>query len=82
MEIQVGFLVDTIFCFVELPERARTGKLVIEESSSNLLIIGLKHNEFDSYDPEEYDHNDPDYVDAHPNEIGKIRYSNVSTSIY
>merc|ERR1739842_118892 len=54
---------------LELPERARTGKLVIEESSSNLLIIGLKHNEFDSYDPEEYDHNDPDYVDAHPNEI-------------
>merc|ERR1739842_202453 len=54
---------------LELPERARTGKLVIEESSSNLLIIGLKHNEFDSYDPEEYDHNDPDYVDAYQNEI-------------
>ena len=35
--------------FAELPERARTGKLVIEESSKNLLIIGLKHNEFDSY---------------------------------
>ena len=75
MEIQVGFLIYTISCFLELPERARTGKLVIEESSKNLLIIGLKHNEFDSYDPGEYDHNDPDFIDVHPNEIGKIRYS-------
>ena len=66
--------------FAELPERARTGKLVIEESSKNLLIIGLKHNEFDSYDPEEYDHNDPDYIDVSPNEIGEIKYSNALQS--
>merc|ERR1712066_184841 len=56
---------------LELPERARTGKLVFEESSKNLLIIGLKHNEFDSYDPGEYDHNSPDYIDDHPNEIAQ-----------
>ena len=67
--------------FAELPERARTGKLVIEESSKNLLIIGLKHNEFDSYDPEEYDHNDPDYIDVSQNEIGEIKYSNASTKL-
>ena len=36
-----------------------------------MLIIGLKHNEFDSYDPEEYDHNDFDYIDISQNEIGK-----------
>lgn len=66
--------------FSELPERARTGKLVSEESSKNLLIIGLKHNEFDTYDPEEYDHNDTDYIDVSPNGIGKIRYSNALQS--
>ena len=67
--------------FAEFPERARTGKLVIEENSKNLLIIGLKHNEFDSYDPEEYDHNDPDYIDVSPNEIGEIKYSNASKKL-
>ena len=75
----VGFG-SNLYDFAELPERARTGKLVIEESSKNLLIIGLKHNEFDSYDPEEYDHNDPDYIDVSPNEIGEIRYSNALQS--
>merc|ERR1719493_672660 len=34
---------------LELPERTRSGKLVREERP--LLIIGLKHTEFDSYDP-------------------------------
>lgn len=64
----------------ELPERARTGKVVSEKSSKNLLIIGLKHNDFDSYDPEEYDHNDPDYIDVSQNEIGKISCSNAFQS--
>ena len=65
---------------LELPERARTGKQVSGDTSKNLLIIGLKHNEFDSYDPEEYDHNDQDYIDVSPNEIGKIVYSNALQS--
>ena len=31
--------------------------------TSNLLVIGLKHDEFDTYDPDNYDHNDMDYLD-------------------
>jgi len=34
-----------------------------------LIIVGLRHNDFDTYDPEEYDHNDPDYLDVTANEI-------------
>ena len=36
-----------------------------------MIIVGLRHNDFDTYDPEEYDHNDPDYLDVTANEIGK-----------
>ena len=40
------------------------------EDTSHLIVVGLKHNDFDTYDPEEYDHNDPDYLDVTANEIG------------
>ena len=53
-------------------ERQRVGKVVTEEGdTSHLIVIGLKHNEFDSYDPAEYDHNDPDYLDFSLNFIGQ-----------
>ena len=55
-----------------LPERVRGGKRV-EESSSDLLIVGLRHQQFDSYDPADYDHNDQDYLDFSLNLIGRSR---------
>ena len=44
------------------------------EDTSHLIVVGLKHNDFDTYDPEEYDHNDPNYLDVTANEIGKAAF--------
>ena len=44
--------------------------MIIQEQPK-LLLIGLKHNEFDTYDPEYYDHNNFDYIEEADNEIGK-----------
>ena len=52
-----------------LPTRARAGKLVGEDTS-HLLVLGLRHQQFDSYDPADYDHNSPDYPDFTLNIIG------------
>jgi len=47
-----------------LPERVRGGKRVEEEEdSSHLVVLGLRHQQFDSYDPADYEHNDQDYLD-------------------
>ena len=54
-----------------LPERVRGGKRVVEDTS-HLLVVGLTHKEFDSYDPADYDHNDQDYLDFSLNIIGKL----------
>merc|ERR1712106_394042 len=48
---------------LQLPERSRKAKLVLEEDP-DFLLIGLTHNEDDSYDPEYYDHNSEDYIDS------------------
>ena len=56
-----------------LPERVRGGKRVGEgegEDTSHLLLLGLRHQQFDSYDPADYDHNDQDYPDFSLNLIG------------
>ena len=58
-----------------LPERVRGGKRVGEgegEGTSHLLVVGLTHKEFDSYDPAEYDHNELDYSDFTLNIIGSF----------
>ena len=56
-----------------LPERVRGGKRVGEgEGTSHLLVVGLTHKEFDSYDPAEYDHNELDYPDFTLNIIGSF----------
>ena len=44
---------------------------MITQEQPKLLLIGLKHNEFDTYDPEYYDHNNFDYIEETENEIGK-----------
>jgi len=48
---------------LQLPERSRTAKLVLEDDSERLLI-GLAHSDDDTYDPEYYDHNSQDYIDS------------------
>ena len=53
-----------------LPERVRGGKRV-EEDTSHLVVVGLRHQQFDSYDPADYDHNDQDYLDFSLNLIGR-----------
>ena len=71
----------TICCLLsELPERSRSGKLVREERP--LLTIGLKHTEFDSYDPGNYDHNAEDYqeLDFADNEIGNMEAAKTAFS--
>ena len=45
--------------------------MIIQEQP-RLLVIGLKHNEFDTYDPEYYDHNNFDYIEEADNEIGML----------
>ena len=54
-----------------LPERVRGGKRVLEDTS-HLLVLGLTHQQFDSYDPADYDHNDLDYPDFSLNIIGSL----------
>lgn len=54
-----------------LPTRARAGKLVGEDTS-HLLVLGLRHQQFDSYDPADYDHNSPDYPDFTLNIIDSL----------
>jgi len=48
---------------LQLPERSRKPKLVLEDDP-DLLLIGLAHHEDDTYDPEYYDHNSADYLDT------------------
>ena len=43
---------------------------MVGEDTSHLLVLGLRHQQFDSYDPADYDHNSPDYPDFTLNIIG------------
>ena len=56
-----------------LPDQARAGRLVTEDTS-DLLVVGLRRDQFDSYDPGEYDHNSPDYLDFSLNLIGNPQH--------
>jgi len=47
---------------LQLPSRSRKPKLVTEEQPEG-LTIGLTHLDTDTYDPGNYDHNFPDYLE-------------------
>merc|ERR1712038_1745147 len=46
---------------LQLPSRARKAKLVVDEDEG--VTIGLTHLDTDTYDPGNYDHNSPDYLE-------------------
>ena len=46
---------------LQLPSRARKAKLVVDEDE--VVTIGLTHLDTDTYDPGNYDHNSPDYLE-------------------
>ena len=50
---------------LQLPSRARKAKLVVdeEEDEEEVVTIGLTHLDEDTYDPGNYDHNSPDYLE-------------------
>ena len=50
---------------LQLPSKSRKAKVakLVQENNDHLLLIGLAHHKDDSYDPEYYDHNSPDYID-------------------
>ena len=61
----------------------RSGKDIKDMDTTNLLVIGLKHDEFDTYDPENYDHNDVDYLDLDNKIEGKYFHTyQLSISIH
>merc|ERR1712106_723762 len=63
---------------LQLPERSRKAKLVLEEDP-DILLIGLTHNEDDSYDPEYYDHNSEDYIDSMEGDFSENEIERSST---
>merc|ERR1712088_460410 len=49
---------------LQLPSRARKAKLVVDkEDEEEVVTIGLTHLDEDTYDPGNYDHNSPDYLE-------------------
>jgi len=64
---------------LQLPERNRKPKLVLEDDP-DLLLIGLAHHEDDTYDPDYYDHNSADYIDAVDTESEKEIINSVPES--
>merc|ERR1712038_468713 len=47
---------------LQLPSRARKAKLVVTDEEEQ-VTIGLTHLDTDTYDPGNYDHNSPDYLE-------------------
>merc|ERR1711874_371423 len=49
---------------LQLPSRARKAKLVVDKEDEEVVVtIGLTHLDEDTYDPGNYDHNSPDYLE-------------------
>jgi hypothetical protein len=66
---------------LELPGRARKAKLGFEDPTEEAdLTIGLTHLDTDSYDPGNYDHNSPDYIEEVEEDRSSMQTKKAKTS--